>query len=173
MASMVQDALKSDDEVRVQTIHLYPCRCFACTLHECMVTRNLYRGWVLGRNPDKSLAIHSHLYSFALRFLFLQTHATSYSFFSSLLYTVQEKGGKPDRKPYPLPNSLRYPYGNLSRTLEIMPRNLKEIVRSWIRLQDVRGDGGRCCAICETLKNCTKPGLREEKNLVSVLVKSV
>jgi hypothetical protein len=26
------------------------------------------------------LAIHSHLYSFASRFLFLQTHATSYSF---------------------------------------------------------------------------------------------
>ncbi len=26
------------------------------------------------------LAIHSHLYSFTLRFLFLQTHATSYSF---------------------------------------------------------------------------------------------
>jgi hypothetical protein len=26
------------------------------------------------------LAIHSHLYSFALRFIFLQTHATSYSF---------------------------------------------------------------------------------------------
>ncbi len=26
------------------------------------------------------LAIHSHLYSFALRFLFLPTHATSYSF---------------------------------------------------------------------------------------------
>jgi hypothetical protein len=26
------------------------------------------------------LAIHSHLYSFALRFLFLQTHAISYSF---------------------------------------------------------------------------------------------
>jgi hypothetical protein len=25
-------------------------------------------------------AIHSHLYRFALRFLFLQTHATSYSF---------------------------------------------------------------------------------------------
>ncbi len=28
------------------------------------------------------LAIHSHLYSFALRFL--QTHATSYDFYSSL-----------------------------------------------------------------------------------------
>jgi hypothetical protein len=26
------------------------------------------------------LAIHSHLYSFALRFLFLQTHATFYLF---------------------------------------------------------------------------------------------
>ncbi len=29
------------------------------------------------------LAIHSHLYSFALRFQFLQTHASSYSFYSS------------------------------------------------------------------------------------------
>jgi hypothetical protein len=36
------------------------------------------------------LAIHSHLYSFALRFLFLQTHATSYSFYSSV--TVHCKG---------------------------------------------------------------------------------
>jgi hypothetical protein len=70
----------------------------------------------LRRNPDKSLKsflldIHSHLYSFALRFLFLQTHATSYYFYSSvtvvtnnllgsnLTYTVKEKGGKPDIKP--------------------------------------------------------------------------
>jgi hypothetical protein len=43
----------------------------------------------------------SHLYGFALRFLFLQTHATSYSFFSALLLTVKEKGGKPGRKPHP------------------------------------------------------------------------
>jgi hypothetical protein len=50
------------------------------------------------------LAIHSHLYSFALRFLFLQTHATSYNFYSSV--TVQEKGGK----PYPLPYGLINPY---------------------------------------------------------------
>ncbi len=63
------------------------------------------RGRILGRNPDKKvlrvflLAIKSYLYSFALRFLFLQTHATSYSFHSALLYTVKEKGGKPDRKP--------------------------------------------------------------------------
>jgi hypothetical protein len=40
------------------------------------------RDRILCRNWDKVflLAIHSHLYSFALRFLFLQTHATSYSF---------------------------------------------------------------------------------------------
>jgi hypothetical protein len=39
-------------------------------------------GQILGRNPDRSflLAIHIHHYTFALRFLFLQTHATSYSF---------------------------------------------------------------------------------------------
>jgi hypothetical protein len=42
------------------------------------------------------LVIQSHLYSFVLRFLLLQTHATSYSFFSALLYTVKERGGKPD-----------------------------------------------------------------------------
>jgi hypothetical protein len=30
------------------------------------------------------------------------------------LYTVKEKGGKPDRKPYPLPFGLRNPYRNLN-----------------------------------------------------------
>jgi hypothetical protein len=30
-----------------------------------------------------------------------------------LLYTVKEKGGKPDRKPYPLPFGLRNPYRSL------------------------------------------------------------
>jgi hypothetical protein len=65
------------------------------------------------------LALYSNLYSFALRFLFLQIHATSSGFYSSvlycILYTVKEKGGKPDRKPYPpsLPYDLRYPYRNL------------------------------------------------------------
>ncbi len=29
------------------------------------------------------------------------------------MYTVEEKGGKPDRKPYPLPYGLRNPYRNL------------------------------------------------------------
>ncbi len=43
-------------------------------------------------------AIQSHLYRFALRFLFLQTqtHTTSYSFYSVLLYIVKEKRRKPN-----------------------------------------------------------------------------
>jgi hypothetical protein len=49
------------------------------------------------------VATHSRLYSFALRFLFLHTHAVSYSFYSSVTvtykYTIKEKGEKPDRKP--------------------------------------------------------------------------
>jgi hypothetical protein len=43
-----------------------------------------------------------------MRFLFLRTHATSYSFSSALLlYTKKEKGGKADRKPSPLHCGLR------------------------------------------------------------------
>ncbi len=44
-----------------------------------------------------SSLLFSHLYSFSLRFIFLQTHATSYI---CLLYeyTVKEKGGKHGRK---------------------------------------------------------------------------
>jgi hypothetical protein len=30
------------------------------------------------------------------------------------MYIVNEKGGKPDRKPYPLPYGLRNPYRNLT-----------------------------------------------------------
>jgi hypothetical protein len=44
------------------------------------------------------LAIHSHRSSFALRFIFFQTHAISYGLVT-LLYSVKEKGGKPDGKP--------------------------------------------------------------------------
>jgi hypothetical protein len=54
------------------------------------------------------LAIHG----LALRFLFLQTHATSHSFYNSV--TVHCKGGKPERKPFPLPYGLRNPYRNLN-----------------------------------------------------------
>jgi hypothetical protein len=41
------------------------------------------------------------------------------------------EGGKLDRKPHPLPYGIRNPFRNPSlKTLKIMPRNLKEIVRS-------------------------------------------
>ncbi len=59
------------------------------------------------------LAIHN----LALKFLYLQAHETSYSFYSSII--VHCKGErrkpdrKPDRKPYPLPYGSRNPYRNL------------------------------------------------------------
>jgi hypothetical protein len=40
------------------------------------------------------------------------------------MYTVKEKGGKPDRKPFPLPYGVRDPHRNLKN----MPKNLNEIV---------------------------------------------
>jgi hypothetical protein len=55
------------------------------------------------------LGIHSHLYSFALRFLFLQLTPPLTVSTVQLLYTVKENLGKPDREPYPLPYGLRNP----------------------------------------------------------------
>ncbi len=44
------------------------------------------------------------IHNFALRFLFLQTQATSYSFYSSVIVHCNgERRKKPDRKPYPPP----------------------------------------------------------------------
>ncbi len=72
-----------------------------------------YQHWgqILGRNPDKSLksfllGIHSHLYWFAVRFLFLQSHASSYSF-------CKGERRKTAGKPYFHPYGLRNQYGNL------------------------------------------------------------
>jgi hypothetical protein len=59
------------------------------------------------------LAIHSHLYSFALRFQFFKLTQPLTVSTVQLLYTVKEKGGKPERKPYPLPYGLRNPHRNL------------------------------------------------------------
>jgi hypothetical protein len=60
--------------------------------------------------------MNTNCYIATLRYLFLQTHAISYSSYSLLLYMGKEKEEKPDRKPYPLP----YPYGlrNPSRNLK-------------------------------------------------------
>jgi hypothetical protein len=69
------------------------------------------RSRILGRNPDKSLKSFPPCYSlflnsFDLRFLFLHTHATSYSF-------CKGERRKTDRKPYPLHYGLRNPFRNL------------------------------------------------------------
>ncbi len=89
-------------------------------------------GRILGWSPDKKLKSFRPCYSqsplqLCLRFLFLQTHATSYSF-------LMEKGGNPERKTIPLSYGLN-PIRETSslRTFKIMPRNIKLIVRSWIR----------------------------------------
>ncbi len=52
-----------------------------------------------------------------------------------LLFTVKEKGRKPDRKPYPFHMVYEIHTETSSlRTLKIMPRNGNEIVRWWIWL---------------------------------------
>jgi hypothetical protein len=58
-------------------------------------------------------ASHIHLYSFALRFLFLQLTQPLTVSTVHLLYTVKEKGGKPDGKPHSFLFGLRNPYRNL------------------------------------------------------------
>ena len=61
------------------------------------IVKSFHWGWILGRNSDESLksfalAIHSHLFKLA------QPLPVSTVL---LLYTVKEKGGKPDRKTIP------------------------------------------------------------------------
>jgi hypothetical protein len=76
-------------------------------------------GRILGRIQTKVwrvflLFFHCYLYSFTLRFKFLQTHATFYVFLQFSYWTLQRRnGGKPDRKTYPLPFGLRNSYRNL------------------------------------------------------------
>jgi hypothetical protein len=77
------------------------------------------RGRILGRNPDKSFKkfppcnSQSHLQ--CCLEISISSNARNLLQFSTvqLMYIVKEKGGKPDRKPYPLLYSLRSPYRNL------------------------------------------------------------
>jgi hypothetical protein len=57
------------------------------------------------------LAIYSHLDSFALSEMSISSNSCNLLRISrfQLLYTVKEKGGKPNRKPFPLPYGLRNP----------------------------------------------------------------
>jgi hypothetical protein len=60
-----------------------------------------------------AILVPCRLYSFALRFIFLFFFKITQPLTVSnvqLLYTVNEKGGKPDRNHTPLPYGLRNPY---------------------------------------------------------------
>jgi hypothetical protein len=77
--------------------------------------------------------VTSTFYSFALRNFISSNSRNLFQFLQfsyCTVYTVKEKGGKPDRKPYPLPYGLRNPYINLKSENSHAPRNLNEIVLS-------------------------------------------
>jgi hypothetical protein len=61
------------------------------------------------------LAIHSPLYIQLCLQISISSKLTQPLTVSTvhLPYTVKEKGGKPDRKPYPVPSGLGNPYRNL------------------------------------------------------------
>ncbi len=77
-----------------------------------------------------NFVIHSHLYSFALRFLFLQTHATSYYLYSTVKLLWRRK--EEDLIENPIPYVLRNPYRNLKseNSQDYAYMNLTE----WIQL---------------------------------------
>jgi hypothetical protein len=70
-------------------------------------------------NPEKSFQRFSPCYSQSLLQLCFEIYISSNSCnllhisTVQLLHTVKEKGENPDRKPYPLPYSLRKQYRNL------------------------------------------------------------
>ncbi len=104
------------------------------------------RGQFLGHNWDKSLknfllAIHSHLY-----------------------YGFTPPPPPPSKSGLKLVCNVNIVYGNLSlRTLQIVPRNLNEFVRSWIRLQKGNDQWKRDQAPPPHLK-------LESKDTVSILI---
>ncbi len=70
-------------------------------------------GRILGRNPNKSLAIHCHVsLAFPWDFFFFKLTQPLTVSRVQLLYTVKEKEGKPVRKPYPFPYGLTNPHRN-------------------------------------------------------------
>ncbi len=95
-------------------------------------------GQILGRNPDKSLKSFPSCYTQSPLQLCLEFSISSNSrnllqFLEfSHLYTVKEKGGKSDIKPWPPPYGSINTFRNLEIS-QIMLRNLNKIVRSWIR----------------------------------------
>jgi hypothetical protein len=117
-----------------------------------------------------SLLIHCHVYSFALRFLFLQTHATSYYFYTKVTVhcTVKKKGGKPERKAYLLPYVLRNPYRNL------MSENSQDCARKPQRnCTFMNSDSGPALTKKPAIFGHNQRQLRSKKTKINVLYRSL
>jgi hypothetical protein len=110
----------------------------------CSEEKSVWTGKIIQSSPEAEfleeiqtkvlrvflLAIHRPLNSFALRFLFLQTYVTSYSFYSSV---TTKKGGKPTiTLSLWFKKSIQKP--QVWERSRLYARNLNEIVCSWIRL---------------------------------------
>jgi hypothetical protein len=102
-----------------------------------------YRGWILGRNPDKSPKSFPPCYSQSHLRVCLEISNSSNTrivlgiFTVQLLYTVQRR--KEENLIENIPPSLWFKTSiqiHQVRTFKIMPRNLNEIVHSWILLLD-------------------------------------
>ncbi len=93
------------------------------------------------------LAIHSPLYSFALRFIFLQTHVTSYSFYSS--FTVHNKGER--RKP--IPPSLWFKKSRILKS-ENSQDYAQKPQRNWTFMNTALGL--ELCTLCPVTKELIK-----------------
>jgi len=80
-----------------------------CEWHGAKVLRLLSQGRFLGRNPDNSLKSPCYSQAPLQLFFFFKLMAPLTVSTVQLLYSVKEKGGKPDRKPYHIPYDLRNP----------------------------------------------------------------
>jgi hypothetical protein len=123
------------------------------------------RGRILGQNPDKSLKSFSPCYSqlplllcFEISISLNPRNLLQFLRTVQLVYNVKEKGGKHDRKLYPVPYGSRNPYRTLSlRTLKIIPRNLKATVYMYVHVfgfrlgSDLSYDDGRREPVIHTL----------------------
>jgi hypothetical protein len=98
----------------------------------CLFYSNLSRGRILGQNPEKTQQFSSSLFTVTSTALpwdlyFFKLMQPLIVSTVQLLYTMKEKGGKPDRIPYTLFPVHKPQVRELSRLCE-------KILRPWIRL---------------------------------------
>jgi hypothetical protein len=78
------------------------------SLNKCLIYTHDSASAKFSTNAHETVTVYSQSpLQLCLEVSILQTHATSYSFYSSVTVHCRVKGGKPDRKPYPLPYGLK------------------------------------------------------------------